>query len=290
MHGHAWVRARRAVAKMLPRLDTGKTGMPQARINGASIHYEITGRGRPLVLTAGQGVGSDARQALVRGLARHRAVLTYDQRGTGRSGAARQDCPMEELAGDIAGLMDAAGFDTADVIGLSTGTGKATALAALHPARVSRLVLAAPWTHGDDYLTTLQRLRIAAAQGLPPDQYFHFNTLLIYPPEHRQARGPSFHAMAVAAQARPQDAQGIAGRLEAILAFDARPYYPRIQCPALVVGARDDLVMPCWFAQAAAQAIPGARLVLLPRGGHLFAETRPAAFLRHAIPFLSGRV
>ena len=183
--------------------------------------------------------------------------------------------------------MDAAGFDRAHVIGLSTGTGKATALAALHASRVNRLVLAAPWTHADPDLQRIQNLRKAAARALPADQYVHLNALLIYPPEFRRAHFERFTQLAQDAIAKPQDAAGIAARLDAILAFDARPLYPRIACPALVLGARDDLIMPFWFAEEAAAAIPHARLALFDGGGHLFPETRPAEFLSVVLPFLA---
>jgi len=260
--------------------------MPNAVVRGAKIYYEVVGQGTPLVVTTGQGTGPQARAELIGGLARDHAVLTYDQRGTGRSERVPQGQSIEALAEDIVALMDAAGFSAAQVIGLSTGTGKATAFAARHPERVTRLVLAAPWTHGDADLQVLQNLRKAAARTMPADHYSHFNALLIYPPEFRRAQFSRFAQLAQAALAAPQDAPGTASRLDAILAFDARPLYPRIQCPTLVLGARDDLVMPVWHAEAAARAIPGARLVILDGGGHLFPETRTAAFLKEVLAFL----
>lgn len=261
--------------------------MPKATVGGAQIHFEVVGQGTPLVLTTGQGSGPEARDELVRGLARHHTVLSYDQRGTGRSGRATQGQSMTELAEDVVALMNAAGFARAGVIGLSTGTGKATALAANHPDRVMRLVLGAPWTHGDAYLTNLQNMRKAAARTMPPDHYTNFNALLLYPPEYRRAHFARFEGLARSALSSPQDAPGIASRLDAILAFDARPFYARITCPTLVLGARDDLVMPLWFAQEAARAIAGARLVTFDGGGHLFPETRTADFLKEVVGFLA---
>lgn len=260
--------------------------MPDAVIGGARIHYEISGRGQPLVLTTGQGTGPEARAELIAGLARDHAVLSYDQRGTGRSERVAQGQPIEALAEDIVGLMDAAGFARADVLGLSTGTGKATALAARHPARVTRLVLAAPWTHGDAYLQTIQQMRMAAARTMPPDHHAHLNAHIIYPPEYRRAHHARFARLAADALKAPQDAAGIAARLNAILAFDARPLYPRIACPALVMAARDDQIMPSWFAEEAARLLPDARLVVLDGGGHMFPETRTAEFLRAVGAFL----
>ena len=261
--------------------------MAEAIVGGVRIHYELAGEGPPVVVTAGQGTGAQARQAWLAGLARRHLVLSYDQRGTGRSEPTAQGQSMQELADDIVALMDHARIERAHVIGVSTGTGKATALAAQHPGRVDRLVLAAPWTHGDEALHTLQAMRKAAARTLPPDHYVHFNALLIYPPEYRREHAARFEALARQALESPQDAAGIAARLDAILGFDARALYPALRMPTLVVGARDDLVMPLWHAQEAARQIPGARLAVLEGGGHLFAETRTSELLDLVLPFLA---
>ncbi|HEY0295449.1 MAG TPA: alpha/beta fold hydrolase [Bordetella sp.] len=232
--------------------------MPTLSVDGARIYYELAGEGPAVVVTAGQGTGPQARQALIDGLARRHTVLTYDPRGTGRSDPVPQGHDIETLAQDVLALMDAVKFEKARVIGLSTGTGKATVLAAQHPDRVERLILAAPWTHGDPEFFILQNLRKAAARTMPPEHYAHFNALLLYCPAYRREHAEQFAEMARRAIGLQQDAEGTAARLDAILRFDARPLYGRIACPTLVFGARDDLVMPLWFAQDAARAIPGA--------------------------------
>lgn len=262
--------------------------MPIANFRGAGILYELTGEGPPLILTMGQGTGPDARAELIAALARRHRVLTYDQRGTGRSDKVDAGQSIEAHAEDIAGLMEHLGIAKAHLMGMSTGTGIATAFAATHPQRVDRLVLAAPWTHGDADLHTLQNMRREAARSMAADHYVQLNALLIYPPEYRRKNFARFEALARQAMGSPQNATAIGARLDAILAFDARPLYPGIQAPTLVLGARDDLVMPYWHAEDAARAIPQAELVLLQHGGHLFAETRTDEFTRKVLPFLAA--
>ncbi|MGU3495882.1 alpha/beta fold hydrolase [Xanthobacteraceae bacterium A53D] len=263
--------------------------MPKLKIDGCALYYELTGEGPPLVVIAGQGSGPDARQPLLEGLAKQHTVLSFDPRGTGRGDLAPQGDSIETLAMDALALMDAVGFRAASIMGLSTGTGQATVLAADHADRVERLVLASPWTHGDADFHTLQNLRKAAARTMPPDHYVHFNALLLYHPPYRRAHAERFDRMAREAMSKPQDAAGMAARLDAILAFDARPFYGRIACPTLVCGARDDLIMPFWFAEAAAQAIPHARLTPFAEGGHMFFDTLTEDFLAAALPFLSQK-
>lgn len=262
--------------------------MPIASIRGAEIYYELTGEGPPLVLTMGQGTGPDARTGLITMLAASHCVLTYDQRGTGRSERVDAGQSMEAHAQDIVGLMDHLGLAKAHLMGISTGTGIATVFAASHPERLDHLVLAAPWTHGDADLHVLQNMRKEAARSMAADHYTQFNALLIYSPEYRQQNAVRFEALARNALKSPQDATAIALRLNAILAFDARSLYPRIQAPTLVLGARDDLVMPYWHAEDAARAIRRAELVMLEHGGHLFAETRTAEFSEKVLSFLAA--
>lgn len=164
----------------------------------------------------------------------------------------------------------------------------ATAFATHHPNRVKRLVLAAPWTHGSAEFQQIQRLRQAAARSLDPESYAQFNALVLYSPDYRRDHASRLEALAFQARRRPQDVHGIVARLDAILAFDARPYYPRIACPTLVMGAQDDLIMPVWFAVEAARAISDAQLVVLNGGGHMFPESRTSEFLEAALPFLQG--
>ena len=261
--------------------------MPTPTVEDTFLFYEVTGQGLPIVLTTGLGAGAEARAELIAGLAKHHKVLTYDQRGTGRSGPASQPQSIEDFAADIVTLMDAANIDRAAIIGLSTGTGIATTLAANYSNRVSHLILGAPWTYGDADLHVLQNTRKTAARTMPADFYIHFNSMLIYPPEFRRKHFKRFENMAAQAFKSPQDPVKIAARLYAILAFDARELYKKINCPALVLGARDDLVMPYWFAQDAAAAIPNSRLVIYEHGGHMFPETRTSDFLQEVNAFIS---
>ena len=73
--------------------------MPMAKIGEAELFFDITGHGSPVVVTAGQGSGPEARAGLIEGLARQHTVLSYDQRGTGRSTRGQQGQSMQELAG-----------------------------------------------------------------------------------------------------------------------------------------------------------------------------------------------
>ena len=59
--------------------------MPVVSANGIQQYYEVTGDGPPLLLVAGMGGTANYWGDQVDFFAAHYTVITYDQRGTGRS-------------------------------------------------------------------------------------------------------------------------------------------------------------------------------------------------------------
>ncbi len=264
--------------------------MAIADIHGVTICYETTGHGAPLVLLLPQSTGPTGRRMLVDTLAQHYTVITYDQRGTGGSSSAPDTMSIAMHAEDVAGLIKTLRVNRASLLCHSTGCGIGLSVAARYPEWIGALVLAAPWTHADAHLTTMQNLRKAAASALAPKAYAHFNAALLFPPEFRRTNEAGFNRLAAEAVTRPHDATAIARRLDAILAFDARPLLSAIQSETLVAVAVDDQLMPPWFAANIGHGIAKAELVEFDGGGHMLLETRTAEFAAVVLAFLARRI
>ncbi|WP_324197438.1 alpha/beta hydrolase [Nocardia cyriacigeorgica] len=126
--------------------------------DGGRIAYRIAGSGRPL----GYAHGVLLSRAGVRGLklfdieavADGRRLLTYDQRGHGRStGRPRaEDYRFENFSRDLLGLLDEAAIEEPmDFVGSSLGCDVALRSAIAAPDRFRRLVLMIPpvaWENG----------------------------------------------------------------------------------------------------------------------------------------------
>ena len=262
--------------------------MPLARTEGGDIHYEESGSGAVLALLLPLSGGPVGVRPFQERLAERFRVVRYDQRGTGRSApvTAPEGMTMAGRAAELAALLDALRIERAHLFCHSTGCGIGLSLAAASPDRVAGLVLANPWSHGDAHLTAMQRLRVAAARALDPYRYAWFNASLLFPPDHRRAHAEAFETLA--RNAAPQDAERIEDRLEAILAFDARPLAPGLTCPTLIVTAADDQLMPPWFGAELAALIPGATHRALDGGGHMLPETRGEALADAVADFLDA--
>src|SRR5918993_3293466 len=105
-------------------------------------HAVIGGEGPPLLLVHGWPENWYAWRLLMPALARDFQVIAVDQRGIGLTDKPQDGYDTGTLAGDLVALMDALGHERFAVVGHDTGLIISYALAADHPERIARLVVA----------------------------------------------------------------------------------------------------------------------------------------------------
>jgi pimeloyl-ACP methyl ester carboxylesterase len=106
------------------------------------LHAVIGGEGPPLLLVHGWPENWYAWRLLMPELARNFEVIAVDQRGMGISDKPEGGYDAGTLAGDLVALMDVLGHERFALVGHDTGYIISYALAADHPERVDRVVLA----------------------------------------------------------------------------------------------------------------------------------------------------
>ena len=100
------------------------------------LHWESHGIGRPVLLIMGLGLSGGAWWRTVPVLSRHFRVITFDNRGVGRSKSLTYSYTTEAMADDAASVLDSAGIASASLYGISLGGMVAQQLAlAASPAR-----------------------------------------------------------------------------------------------------------------------------------------------------------
>ena len=111
--------------------------MATAGVNGSEIHYEESGSGPPIILSAGglQGVAS-SYQLVVKALAQEHRVVVYDRRFGGRSRSPLLVQTWDMVCDDLFGLMDTLGIDGAYLGGGSFGAATSLGCASRRPERV----------------------------------------------------------------------------------------------------------------------------------------------------------
>ena len=114
-----------------------------APVNGLQMYYEIHGSGGvPVVLLHGAYMTTGLMEFLLSGLANTRQVIAVDLQGHGRTADVDRPITYEQMADDVAALMEHLGVGQADVIGYSMGGSITLQVAMHHPDRVRKLVAA----------------------------------------------------------------------------------------------------------------------------------------------------
>lgn len=258
--------------------------MPKIRANGVDLFYELTGpEGAPVVVFS-HSIGTTAQMwdAQVRALAGGFRCLAFDTRGHGRSEVLDRPVGLDDLADDLAGLLDALGIRKAHVVGLSLGGMVAQAFALRHPDRLDRLVLMATSAHMPPPEAWQERGATVRAQGMGAI----VETVL------GRWFTPGFGSENPSAVARIRDdflatdPRGYAVCCGAIAAMDLQAAISGIAAPTLIIAGADDPSTPVAMAQDLLARIPFAELVVLPRAAHLLAVERPEAVNRYLAAFL----
>ena len=123
-------------------MTTTTTETGYAPVNGLNMYYEIQGTGQPLVLLHGAFSAIDTSFGKVLpGLAETRQVIGVDLQGHGHTADIDRPLSLEQMADDVAALLQYLNIKSADIFGYSVGAGVALQLAIRHPDLVRKLVL-----------------------------------------------------------------------------------------------------------------------------------------------------
>lgn len=248
--------------------------------DGASLVVTLEGEGRDILLVSGLGGTAGFWAPTVPALAAEFRITRFDQRGIGASTRGSAPCDIDLLARDCLAVMDAAGIERAVFVGHSTGGAIGQALARMAPERLAGLVLSATWLKPSRYMDALfgARRRIL---DLDPAAYAATGAILGYAPAWLERNWATFEAATAKPPASDAARRVVRERIDALLAFDGSDRAASIACPILVMGARDDAIVPAFLQDDLAAALPTGRQVLMYEdGGHFFPVTRTDEFVR----------
>jgi len=113
-----------------------------APVNGLKMYYEIHGKGEPVVLLHGSfmTLTNFNWPQMIAALSKSRQVIAVEMQGHGRTADINRDFSYDNLADDIAALLDYLKIGNADVVGYSMGASVAMNLAIRHPNKVRKVV------------------------------------------------------------------------------------------------------------------------------------------------------
>jgi len=273
--------------------------MANVTANGISIEYETFGDPAKPALALIMGLGAQmifwqddfCRQLMERGF----HVVRFDNRDCGRSrhfqelgipdvGAAMtaslsgEPVPsppyaLRDMAADVVGLLDALGIERAHVVGASMGGMIAQTVAIEHPARVRSMTSIMSTTGNREVPPATPEAMTALLTPSPSDRAEFIDhmvkTFRIVGSPGFEFDEASFRDRVGRAFDRSYDPSGVARQLVAVLADgDRRERLRSVRVPTLVIHGRHDPLVPVEGGVDTADAVPGARLLVIEGMGH----------------------
>ncbi|MBF2096831.1 MAG: alpha/beta fold hydrolase [Gloeomargaritaceae cyanobacterium C42_A2020_066] len=257
---------------------------------GETLAFRTAGHGPPLVFLHGFLGSSACWSALVPYLTDRYCCIALDLPGFGASGRPSGVYGVGTAVAGVAALVNALNISPCGLVGHSFGGWVAAAYALAYPESVYSLALVAAAGIRDDGFSQ----RFAWLRPLLwPHPWVDWGLQGVMPlarlvNRHREVLRLRQFRQLLAQQ--PVARQFLLARLRPEAAVDTVDQdLPRLQVPALVVAGERDRVIPLAHAQAYAQGIPQAQLVVLPAAGHGLPQHHAAALAPHLLDFWAGR-
>src|SRR5919199_4258193 len=258
--------------------------MPLIRANGVELFYDLIGPESAPVAAFSTSIGTTLEMwdAQAQALSDRYRCLRYDTRGHGRSQVLDQPITIEDLADDLAGLLDALGIEAAHIVGLSLGGMTAQSLGVRHPERAVSLTLMATSAylpHGwDERAATVRAKGMGAIVDAVLARWFTPEFAAAHPEVVAPMR-ERFLAL---------DPRGYAVCCGAIRDMDLRASNAEIRVPTLLIAGADDPATPPAMLEDIRSRVPQAELVVLPRAAHIPAVEQADRVSRYLGAFLDG--
>lgn len=249
------------------------------------IYYETAGRGEALVLCHGLGGNHVAWYQQVPVFARSYRVITWDQRGFGRSTNTAGESGPAAAVKDLAALLDHLRIERAHLVGQSMGGWAALGFALAHPERVLSLTLAN--TVGGIFTPSIERAADAFIQAV-----FAKPRPETIPLGQHPAIGRSFQQRNTAGAFLYQQLQSLGPAPPTNMPFVLRQTaYPheavkKLTIPVLFVVGSEDPIFPPAQIREAASLVSTARVVEIPATGHSPYFEEPEIWNKAVLEFL----
>ena len=256
-------------------------GVAGRRIRAAEWNGDADPARPPLLLLSGIGMNLELFDPVAAALP-DRRIVSFEMPGIGKSPDPFVPYTMATMALTTAAMLDHFGIEQADVLGMSWGGALAQQFAFQHRQRTGKLVLVATTAGATMMPGNLSMLRhLLDPREYTVDKTLRRNLAALY------AGGGSDEPVSLNA-ARPPSPLGWAYQLAAIGTWSSLPFLRMLDMPVMVMGGEDDQIVPPCNIHLLASTIPGARLEMFERGGHLFLLSQRARFAELVEDFLNS--
>ena len=248
--------------------------MPTFTRNGFSTYYEDAGSGEPVVFICGLSADLQVWRFQAPELSKTHRVVTFDNRGAGRSDAPDEPYTINQMAGDLDQLLEHLGVSDAHVLGWSMGGAIAQSLARSTPKRVKQLLLLGTFTAPDGYLSAaIANWVNMRRSSMTFEQVIRHVARLVYSPAlANKPKAYEAYIQVMLANPYRQTDHGFYRQAEALLSYQMTPDLAPLRVPTTVLVGEHDQLTPPYLSEQLTAAIPGATMQVLPGAHSGFAE------------------
>ncbi|WP_031470156.1 alpha/beta fold hydrolase [Sciscionella sediminilitoris] len=247
--------------------------MPILNVNGIRLHYQVHGSGDPVVLLMGSGSTAQSwrmHQVPALNAAGFQAVLV-DNRGIPPTDECSSGFTIEDMLGDVIGLIESLGIGPARIIGTSMGAYLAQELCLARPGLVRQAVLMASRARSDAARAALARGERELAESgvaVPSGYAAIVRALQMLSPSSLDDERSIVDWLDLFELGNGATKQGLLAQLKLEPMPDRRDAYRHIAVPCHVISFADDLITPPRAGRELAALIPGSSFELVPEAGH----------------------
>jgi 3-oxoadipate enol-lactonase len=257
--------------------------------NGIDIHYRITGDGAStLVLINGVGDDLDGWVNQVDDFVRAGLrVVSYDNRGVGRSGAPPGPYTSAELAADLKALVTGLGLGRFHLAGVSMGGAIAQEYAVAHPDDLLSLVLANTFAVADPFTAAAFETwaTVALAAGMPV--MMRAQAPWIFSPGFYRRSPDRVAELVAGAEGSTQPAAAFAAQMAALNGHDCASRIGAVRVPTLVLAASEDIIIRPELSRGLFDLLaPGFGTWAVVPGGHAAFWEDPRPWNQAVIDFV----
>ena len=256
--------------------------------DGTRIHYEVTGRiGRtPVLMIQGLGASKNAWNLQRITMATRFRIISFDNRGAGRSDKPTEPFTLEQMADDAIAVLDAAGIETAHVVGASMGGVISQIVAVKHPQRVRSLTLVCTACRNHPWRQELLQSWAKTAEEKGMIEVGKEAAQWVMSPRSFRRLVPAFTWMGPLAALRPR--HSFVSQIHAILDTreDLVDQLSTITAPTMVIVGNQDILTPRGDSEEIAERIPNAELVVISGAAHGLMMEHSSTFNKILIEFL----
>jgi len=268
--------------------------VPNARVNGINLYYKVEGQGDPLVMIQGFGGGHDAWFFQTRAFRKYYRVITFDNRGIGKTDRSPEPYTIRTMADDTVGLMDHLGVENAHVLGMSLGGMVAQEVAINYAERVGKLVLVCTSTGegeiSDVHPEMLRAMGVKEGSEAPDLRSVDFNksmsTIVSLAFNRRLYRMILVPLSRI--QMKRIGVEAHIQQMEAVVGHSTVDRLHLIKAPTLVITGTEDRIISPRSSDEIAGRIPDARLVKIEGGSHAFSMEMRGRFNKEVLDYLRG--